>query len=95
MHSSGDATFRSRSIDYRMFYYAGLPLTYRATENFSGEKEDLFFSAGEMIVLNAMKECPLYKGIGRNEAGSHGSFPMHKVEKIFTTAQYLALNDTF
>ncbi|CAK8682849.1 unnamed protein product [Clavelina lepadiformis] len=95
MHSSGDATFRSRSIDYRMFYYAGLPLTYRAIENFSGEKEDLFFSAGEMIVLNAMKECPLYKGIGRNEAGSHGSFPMHKVEKIFTTAQYLALNDTF
>ncbi|CAK8682865.1 unnamed protein product [Clavelina lepadiformis] len=95
MHSLGDATFKSRSIDYRLFYFRGLPLTYRAIEDFFGERGDLSFSTGEKIVLDPKKECPLYKGFGRNEAGHRVSFPMHKVEEIFTFVQYPALNDIF
>ncbi|CAK8681765.1 unnamed protein product [Clavelina lepadiformis] len=95
MHSSSDATFRSRSIDHRMSYHRGLPLTYRTVENFSGGKRELSFSAGETIVLTSSIESPSYKGFGRNEAGQEGSFPMHKVEQMLTFVQYLALNDTF
>ena len=95
MHSSSDATFRSRSIDHRMSYHRGLPLTYRAVEDFSGGKGELSFFAGETIVLTSFIESPSYKGFGRNEAGQEGSFPMHKVEQMLTFVQYLALNDTF
>ena len=95
MHSSSDATFRSRSIDWRMTYHRGLPLTYRAVEDFSGGKGELSFSAGETIVLRSSVEFPSYKGFGRNEAGQEGSFPMYKVEQMLTFVQYLALNDTF
>ncbi|CAK8681770.1 unnamed protein product [Clavelina lepadiformis] len=95
MHSSTDATFRSRSIDHRMHYHRGLPLTYRAVEDFSGEKGKLSFFAGETIVLTSSVESPSYKGFGRNEAGQEGSFPMYKVEQMLTFVQYLALNDTF
>ncbi|XP_076810544.1 alpha-(1,6)-fucosyltransferase-like isoform X3 [Clavelina lepadiformis] len=95
MHSSSDATFRSRSIDHRMHYHRGLPLTYRAVEDFSGGKGELSFSAGETIVLRSFVEFPSYKGFGRNEAGHEGTFPMYKVEQTLTLVQYLALNDTF
>ncbi|XP_076810540.1 alpha-(1,6)-fucosyltransferase-like [Clavelina lepadiformis] len=95
MHSSSDATFRSRSIDWRMTYHRGLPLTYRAVEDFSGGKGELSFSSGETIVLRSSVEFPSYKGFGRNEAGHEGTFPMYKVEQMLTFVQYLALNDTF
>ncbi|CAK8681771.1 unnamed protein product [Clavelina lepadiformis] len=95
MHSSSDATFRSRSIDWRMTYHGGLPLTYRAVEDFSGGKGELSFSAGETIVLTSSVEFPSYKGFGRNEAGHEGSFPMYKVEQTLTFVQYPALNDIF
>ncbi|CAK8681755.1 unnamed protein product [Clavelina lepadiformis] len=95
MHSSSDATFRSRSIDHRMHYHRGLPLTYRAVEDFSGGKGELSFFAGETIVLRSSVEFPSYKGFGRNEAGEEGTFPMYKVEQMLTFVQYLALNDTF
>ena len=95
MHSSSNATFRSRSIDHQMSYHRGLPLTYRASEDFSGGKGELSFSAGETIVLRSSVESPSYKGFGRNEAGLEGSFPMYKVEQTLTFVQYLALNDTF
>ncbi|CAK8681863.1 unnamed protein product [Clavelina lepadiformis] len=95
MHSSSDATFRSRSIDHRMHYHRGLPLTYRAVEDFSGGKGELSFTAGETIVLRSSGEYPSYKGFGRNEAGQEGSFPMYKVEQTLTFVQYLALNSTF
>ncbi|CAK8681772.1 unnamed protein product [Clavelina lepadiformis] len=95
MHSSSDATYRSRSIDHRMFYHGGLPLTYRAVEDFSGGKGELSFSAGETIVLTSFVDSPSYKGFGRNETGHEGSFPMYKVEQTLTFVQYLALNDIF
>ncbi|CAK8682859.1 unnamed protein product [Clavelina lepadiformis] len=94
MHSAGDATFRSRSVDEGMYYHQGFPIIYRAIESHLGGNGELSFSAGEKIFLQPLLAGSLqYKGFGTKVTGQYGSFPMHKVEQLLTTVPYVAITD--
>ena len=94
MHSTGDATFRSRSVDQGMYYHQEFPIIHRAIESHLGGNRELSFSAGEKIFLQPLLAGSLqYKGFGTKVTGQYGSFPMHKVEQLLTTVPYVAITD--